>query len=426
MTVSIAQKGIWILVSLAAAVAIGALISLQDVTISLYTGIVLVFFALAFLLSAFFQQPKIVMRIVLFGLTVRVLMMLVLKLYSYSTGLDGFFPGDVDAYAYHGDALAAIQSNSWLQALEGNLSYTVFVAFLYSLFGPDMNVPQLINAGASLLLIPLLYELGNRAGGRRAGVAAAFLWSVFPSATFWSVSLLKDGFVVLGMILAAFFILGLNRNNIRVHEALLGLSGVIMIGFLRPQFLLAVALPVVFIVVRQLIKGRHHFLRNTLILVICAGFAAATTAGDIISEALTDSTSAEEVESTDEIALEGGSGIPLVTMFPPEVRWIVQFPFSVFAPFPWQWFSVSQGLYILSGAEMMVWYALYFSMWRRRRELLAGSDSKILLLYALAIFLAVSFSLPNIGSIYRYRLAALAVLLPLVLHKPFRKREGAG
>lgn len=426
MIESITQKSVWVLVSLAAAMTIGALVSLHNVTLSVYAGIVLIFYAFAFLLSTFFRQPKLVMQIVLFGLTVRLFAMIILKIYSFSTGLDGFFPGDIDAYGYHGDALAAIQSHSWLQALEGNLSYTVFVAFLYSIFGPDMNIPQLVNAGASILLIPLLYELGNRAGGRRAGVAAAVLWSLFPSAMFWSVSLLKDGFIVLGMILAAFFILGLNRQNIQVHEAVLGLSGVIIIGFLRPQFLLAIALPIVFIVIRQFARGKHHFLRNTVILALCIGAAAATTAGDIISEALTDSTSAEEVERTDEIALEGGSGIPLVTMFPPEVRWIVQLPFSIFAPFPWQWFSVSEGLYILSGAEMIVWYVLYFSIWRSRRELLSGSDTKILLLYAFAIFLAVSFSLPNIGSIYRYRLAALAVLLPLVLRKPFRKKEGAG
>ncbi len=64
--------------------------------------------------------------------------MILLKIYSYEVGLDGFYPGDVDAYSYHQDALDAIRSHSWIQALEGNLAYTFFVAFLYSIFGPDM------------------------------------------------------------------------------------------------------------------------------------------------------------------------------------------------------------------------------------------------------------------------------------------------
>ncbi|MBP0724475.1 hypothetical protein J5Y03_04640 [Bacillus sp. RG28] len=399
---------------------------MNNLTINYYLLIVLITFLLAVLLSMLFKHPKSVIKIILFGLSFRILILIVLKIYSYHLGLDGFFPGDVDAYAYNGDAVKAIHSHSWLQALEGNLSYTVFVAYLYNLFGPDMNIPQLINLGASVLIIPLIYELANRVGGRKVGVNAALLWCLFPSAAFWSVSLLKDSLVTLGMVLSGFLILGISEKKIDLKDSLLGVCGILIVSSLRPQFLLAIALPIMINIGFQFYKGKSNFLRNIIIIVMGIIIFSTTSAGNIIVNAFGHATSQEGVNQINEIALQGSGGIKLVTMFPPQIRWLVELPFSILAPFPGQLISAGQKIYLLSTFEMIFWYFLYFIIWKNRKLILIEKTGKLIFLYAFSIFIAVSFSLPNIGSIYRYRLAALTLLLPLITYKFIGKKERSG
>ena len=76
-----------------------------------------------------------------------------------------------------------------------------------------MNIPQLFNLGSSVLIVPLIYKLGNRVGGKNAGIAAAILWSLYPSSILWSISLLKDMFITLGMVLFLFLVLGISERN---------------------------------------------------------------------------------------------------------------------------------------------------------------------------------------------------------------------
>lgn len=407
----------WLLLLTGAAVLLGSVIALGDFAFSLYVTILLAAFGLSVLLSMFFQHPNVLPKLIFFGLAIRVLIFIFLKWYSYHLGLDGFYPGDVDAYAYHGDAVKAIHSHSWLQALEGNLTYTVFIAFLYHHIGPDMLIPQLVNISASILMIPLLYELGRKVSGNKAGITAAFLWCLFPSGVFWSLSLVKDTFVAFGIVLTAFLILGLNEEKIGKQNLIFGILGISLIALMRPSFLLAVSLTVFTLIVMQFLQGSRHFFRNTLLTLTAAVLIGVTAAGSIVAEELTESTTEEGVDHLNEVALAGGSGIEIVTRFPPEVRWIVQLPFSLFAPFPWQWHSVSQGIYLLSGLEMLVWYFIYYSIWKKRTGVFSNPNGKALFLFAFSIFLAVSFSLPNIGSIYRYRLAALVLLMPLAFFK---------
>ncbi|TFE04136.1 hypothetical protein [Jeotgalibacillus salarius] len=396
------------------AVLFGLFISYVNVSFLSYLSILTIGLLFSCYLSFMFRQPSIVIKIILFSLSVRVVLFIILKIHSYQSGLDGFFPGDVDALTYHFDAVKALNAYSWYEALQGNLNYTKFVAFLYDMLLIDMNIPQLINIAGSVLCIPLLFELGNRVAGKKAGMTAAIIWSLFPSAMFWSVSLLKDSFVVLGAILSCFLILSFEKQKIKMMEMILGLSGVILIGFMRPQFILAVAIPIIVLIGLQFLKGQGTFLRSLILIIAAAALIIPSASGDIIAEHLDQSTSEEGVEHINEVALDGGSGIELVTHFPPWIRWAVQYPFSLFAPFPWQWFSFSQGLYLLSAVEMIFLYCIYYLIWKNRKEIIQSQSGKLIVWYSLSLYLAVSFSLPNIGSIYRYRLAAVALLLPLV------------
>lgn len=421
--INLIQKFPWILFMSVTAVSLGACVALSDKTIIVYFMIVLGTFLLSVLLSVLFKHPKSIIQLILLALSIRVFFMILLKVYSYHAGMDGYYPGDADAYAYNHDALEALKTNSWIDTLQGNLPYTFFVTYLYHIFGPDMNIPELINLGASVLIVPLIYEFGNRVGGKKSGIAAALLWSLFPSAILWSISLLKDAFTTLGMVLSLFLVLGISEKKLIPRDTFLGICGIVLVSYTRPQFLLAMAIPILIMVVSQLLKGKGNFLRNLIFVILSAVFFSTVTGGTIQSR-LQDSTTTQGVERNNEIALSGGSGIAIVTKLPPAIRWMAQLPFSIFAPFPWQWLSVSQAIYLLSGLEMIFWYILYYSIWKNRKFILKSNSGKIILLYSFSIFIAVSFSLPNIGSIYRYRLAALTLLLPLVFYKPASKKRG--
>ncbi len=121
-------------------------------------------------------------------------------------------------------------------------------------------------------------------GGREVGTTATLLWCLFPSSIFWSVSLLKDTFVALGMVLSAFLILGISKERINAKESLIGIAGIVITSFMRPQFLLAIALTIGMVILFQFLKGKGHFLRNTVFILIAVGMIGASSAGNTSSK----------------------------------------------------------------------------------------------------------------------------------------------
>lgn len=119
-------------------------------------------------------------------------------------------------------------------------------------------------------------------------------------------------------------------------------------------------------------------------------------------------------EGAQATALSGGSGIALLSRVPARARWIAQLPYVLLAPFPWQWMTVGSGINRLVSLEMALWYLFIAGMLARKRVWMDNSVSKSLIIWALSIALAVSFSLPNLGSIHRYRVSATVVVIPLM------------
>ena len=75
------------------AVALGAFVALSDMTIIVYFMIVLGSFLLSLFLSVLLKQPKSVIQIILFSLSIRVCFMILLKIYSYQAGMRDFTQG---------------------------------------------------------------------------------------------------------------------------------------------------------------------------------------------------------------------------------------------------------------------------------------------------------------------------------------------
>lgn len=72
-------------------------------------------------------------------------------------------------------------------------AFYVFTAAAYFAFGHHWILVKLIVALLSALCVPAAASIGVSLGGRRLGIAAAWLAALYPNAVFWGATGLKDG-----------------------------------------------------------------------------------------------------------------------------------------------------------------------------------------------------------------------------------------
>jgi hypothetical protein len=114
----------------------------------------------------------------------------------------------------------------------GTLSYLyyLFVAAVYFLLGRHWILVKLLTALLSALSVPAAAAIGDSLGGRRLGVAAAWLTALYPNAVFWGATGLKDG--PLATLLLAMAAIALRPLTMR---RLAGMTVLIVMAFLaRP------------------------------------------------------------------------------------------------------------------------------------------------------------------------------------------------
>jgi 4-amino-4-deoxy-L-arabinose transferase-like glycosyltransferase len=70
--------------------------------------------------------------------------------------------------------------------------YSFFLALPYALFGPNLEVAHLANIAAGVVTVLLVYLIGARLLGWRAGLLGAFIAAIFPSLVFWTPVLLSE------------------------------------------------------------------------------------------------------------------------------------------------------------------------------------------------------------------------------------------
>lgn len=377
------------------------------------------------LLSVSLRQSKHVQVAVVSAFAARVALILLFILSAWYSGRGAFYLRSGDATNYHEWAQSVIATGNW-QLWGGLPTYTYVVAWIYTIFGPDPTIIDLINMCVSLLTMPVASELGRRCGGRRAEIITAWLFAFHPSLLLWSVSGVKDVWIVLGCILTASMITGLAVGQYRFSDLVEFAVGACMLAYLRFQFLLSLLLAVGATVF--LLASRHSIKNWPRLLLTLAVIASLVLLSPPGRDALLRVARLQEEDAwqgAQAIAFEGGSGILVLANIPARYRWVAQFPFVLFAPFPWQWLTVGTGIGRLVAVEMIAMYILMVMMLLRRRVLRKNAVAKSLLMYAMAIALAVSFSLPNLGSIHRYRLSAGIMMLPVAAHVLVSRRKQA-
>lgn len=380
------------------------------------------------LLSVSLCQSKHIQVAVVSAWAARIALLVLFILSAWYSGKGAHYLRSGDATNYHEWAQSVIAGGEW--ELWGGLpAYTYIVAGIYMVFGPDPNVVNLVNMCLSLCLIPLASELGRRCGGRHAAIITAWLVALYPSLLLWSISGVKDVYITLATVLTAFMTTGLSAGQYKVADVIRFAVGAFMLIYLRLQFLLSLLLALGATVLLctdryRSSRGRWKWFASVAVVVVIGSLALLSPLGKSVLLQVSRLQQEEVWQHSQDIAFRGGSGISILANIPARFRWIAQFPFVVFAPFPWQWLTIGTGINRLIAVEMMAMYVLMAIVFRRRRVLRGNPIAKSLLIYAVSIAVAVSFSLPNLGSIHRYRLSAVVMMLPVAALALVSRRRG--
>ncbi len=113
---------------------------------------------------------------------------------------------------------------------------------IYSLFGPNIRIVQLIQFGLGALASLLIFDVGRRTFDNWTGWAAALLWAIFPLPIFYEAQLLTHGLEpIAGMLVLFLWVRSLEMHQTRLEHLLwmvgLGL-GLGLAALLRPTFLI--------------------------------------------------------------------------------------------------------------------------------------------------------------------------------------------
>ena len=137
--------------------------------------------------------------------------------------------------------------SSWqIYPANGARGNVAILAALYALFGHDPTVIIPVNAAihalGGLLIFLLTRELSDKASvGTYAGLIAASLFVVFPSALVWYGQNHKDGYMIAGALLILLTWVKAIRGQKDIYGWLIlvlcNLAGVVLIGSVRPYFL---------------------------------------------------------------------------------------------------------------------------------------------------------------------------------------------
>lgn len=378
----------------------------------MYSAISLSGLFLSLTLSVSLRQGRHIQIAVIAAFLIRVSLLVLLILRAWYSGHSAHYLRAGDATKYHEWACYVVETADW--RLWGALpTYTYIVASLYRMFGPDPNIIDLVNMCLGLMLVPLVSELGRRCGGRRAGIASAWLVALYPSLILWSISGVKDVWLVLGTVLTAYMTTSLASGQCRISDTVKFSIGAPLLVYLRFQFLLSLLLAVG---ATMFVRGSRSRRPRPVLILVFAVLGSLTLLSPLGRSALANVVRLQEEEAwqaAQSQALTGASGIPALAGIPAKARWIAQFPFVVLAPFPWQWPTISSGINRLVALEMMIHYVLMSMLVLRRHVWRDDATANALISYAAAIALAVSFSLPNLGSIHRYRVSAAVMILPV-------------
>ena len=164
-------------------------------------------------------------------------------------------PGVYDQVSYNNLSLRVLEGNGfsfgelWWPITPSNAPtahwsflYTLYLALVYSVFGPNPIVARLLQAVVVGILHPyIVYRIGDKVFAKTAGLAAAGITAVYVYFFYYGAALMTEPFYITGILFTLHFAIQLSENTDRKRDIQLGLALGVSIGItlvLRQVFLL--------------------------------------------------------------------------------------------------------------------------------------------------------------------------------------------
>lgn len=164
-------------------------------------------------------------------------------------------PGIFDQVSYHNLALRVLDGHGFsfgemwwpitpadAPTAHWSFLYTLYLALVYSVFGPNPIVARLLQAVIVGILHPYIaYRIGEKAFTKTVGLAAAAITAVYVYFFYYGAALMTEPFYITAILFTLYFAIQLAENTDKKRDVRLALALGISIGItvvLRQVFLL--------------------------------------------------------------------------------------------------------------------------------------------------------------------------------------------
>ena len=352
------------------------------------------------------------LRLFLVGLLARMIIGTII----FTAQLEDFFGGDAITYdllgqslnqSWHGDDFHRQIYNNFVASGAGAWGMLYLVAIVYELIGNNIFAIQLINASVgSATAIIVYYVAQTLFNNTRVSRVAAVLVCFFPSLILWSSQALKDGLIILALVLCILATVRLMEKITIGYVVVLTLSLMALLSLRFYIFyMMAAAVAGSFIIGMKTLSAQsflHRFIAAGAIGLAFTWFGVlryAEVQFDRYANLQSIQTSRVDMatagsgfgKDVDVGTTEGAlSVIPMGLVY------------LLFAPFPWQFTTLRQSITL---PEMIVWWLcfplLVLGIWYSIKHRLRAVSP--IVMFTTMLTLAYSLFQGNIGTAYRQR-----------------------
>jgi hypothetical protein len=366
-----------------------------------------------FILARRSPERTFLLRLFVIGLLIRLLLGAIINLGHY----EDFFGGDANTYdsfglslraSWHGDSYQLAVYQSFVGSGAGAWGMLYLVAGVYELIGRNMLAIQFINAAVGAATPAVIYYIAQHLFNNvRVSRLAAFLTCFFPSLVLWSSQALKDGIIVLVLVLS---ILATQRLMEKISVRYVVVLTACLLALLSLRFyifyMMTAAVAGAFVIGMKSFNAQNlmgRFLAIAVIGLLFTWFGVLRSAStqlerygnlEAVQRSRLDASRSAESGFGRDVDVHTAQGA--LTAIPMGLIYLL------FAPFPWQLESLRQTLTL---PEMIVWWIsfplLVLGYWFAIRHRL--KEISPILLFTTMLTLAYSLFQGNVGTAYRQR-----------------------
>jgi 4-amino-4-deoxy-L-arabinose transferase-like glycosyltransferase len=330
-------------------------------------------------------------------------------------GLSSFaytFWGDSSTYDLGGYLLAQhwageVIVNPYLsRPNQSGLGFIYLVGTLYSVFGRNQLLVQLVNGVIGGLAVLVIYAITARLFDRAAARWAALFMAFFPQMIFWSSAMYKDPSVMLTIAVCMYAVIRLQERFTLGHVLLFVASGLALLSLRFYIFyIVAFATLGTFLFGNRRGAFRGVVTQVFLVAVFLAAFSFAAQRETVERQRQYFDLRQVQIARSDQATLGKSAITPEVDVSTPAGA-LAALPrglvYLLFAPFPWSITGLRQ---TLTMPETLVWYALMPAFVRGIVYTIRHRLRPCLPILVFAGMLTVAYALfqGNVGTAYRQR-----------------------